>query len=332
MRSFQAWLDPDRYHGHRARKGFFEGWYFKLADAGAGRLLAVIPGVFMSRSGANRYAFVMTVDGQTQRVGMTRYPLSDFSADADRFAIRIGPNTFSAEGLRLDLAGDAPWRGELAFSGLAPWPVTLAAPGVMGWYAYMPFMECFHGVVSMDHLIDGALDLGGERVDLTGGRGYIEKDWGRNFPASWVWMQGNHFPEAGVSLSASVAIIPFVGTTFGGSIVGLRHEGRLYRFTTYTGARVRTLDVSPDRVRLVAEDRRHRLEVEAERGPTVRLFAPGPDDMMPRVDECLAAPLTVRLTERDGRPIYAGRSTQGALEVQGDLPRLKKLLGLPRVA
>ncbi|MDZ4701918.1 MAG: tocopherol cyclase family protein [Rhodothermales bacterium] len=326
------WLDPDRYHGLRATRSFFEGWYYKLVDPAGRRTLAVIPGVFMSRRGDNRFAFVMTVDGASGQVAMERYPMEAFSASPRAFSIQIGPNRFSAQGLTLDLAGATPWRGELVFTDLSPWPVTLRAPGVMGWYAYVPFMECFHGVVSMDHRIEGTLDLGRETIDFTGGRGYTEKDWGRNFPASWVWMQGNHFPETGTSVSASIAIIPFLGTTFGGSIIGLRHEGRLYRFTTYTGARVRALDIEPGRVRVVAEDRRHRLEIEALTGPSARLFAPGAEDMIPRVDECLDAPLSVTLSERGGRVVFAGLSPAGAAEVQGDLPRLQAMLGLGPLA
>jgi hypothetical protein len=321
------WFDPDRCHGRRRRRGFFEGWYYKLVGASGARTLAVIPGLFLSRDGRNRFGFVMTVDGS--RVALTRYPMADVEARSDRFDLRIGANRFSAGELSLDLdAGGIPWRGTLSFTDRAPWPVTWTSPGAMGWYAYMPFMECFHGVVSLDHRIDGALDVGQARIDLAGGRGYTEKDWGRNFPSSWVWMQANHFEVPGVSLFASVAIIPFLGTTFGGSIVGLQLDGQLYRFATYTGARVRALDVEPARVRVVVEDRRHRLEMEASRGPTVRLFGPTADDMVPRVDECLASPIAVRLSLLGGPVLFEGRSPIGALEAQGDVARLRRLLEL----
>lgn len=33
------------------------------------------------------------------------------------------------------------------------WPVTLANPGVMGPYSFVPFMECNHGILSMDHAL-----------------------------------------------------------------------------------------------------------------------------------------------------------------------------------
>ena len=75
-------------------------------------------------------------------------------------------------------------------------------------------MECYHGVLSFDHAIHGALAVNGREHDFGRGRGYIEKDWGQAFPAAWVWFQTNHFSEPGVCLTASVAIIPWVGRAF----------------------------------------------------------------------------------------------------------------------
>jgi hypothetical protein len=40
---------PALYHGHGKRAPFFEGWYFKLVDAGDQHRYAVIPGVFIGR-------------------------------------------------------------------------------------------------------------------------------------------------------------------------------------------------------------------------------------------------------------------------------------------
>jgi hypothetical protein len=94
-------------------------------------------------------------------------------------------------------------------------------------------------VVSLDHVIEGALDIDGRTIDFTGGRGYTEKDWGRSFPSSWIWLQSNHFSTPGSSFTASVAIIPWIGRSFPGFIIGLWHQNKLYRFATYTGAKIR---------------------------------------------------------------------------------------------
>lgn len=45
----------------------------------------------------------------------------------------------------------------------------------MGPFAFVPFMECYHGIVSMDHIIQGELEIDGATVDFSNGRGYMEK-------------------------------------------------------------------------------------------------------------------------------------------------------------
>lgn len=60
--------------------------------------------------------------------------------------------------------------------------MTVRSPGIMGWYAWVPTMECYHGVVSLDHAISGKLMIEDQAHDFNGGRGYIEKDWGKSFP------------------------------------------------------------------------------------------------------------------------------------------------------
>ena len=89
-----------------------------------------------------------------------------------------------------------------------------------------------------------------ESINFTGGRGYIEKDWGQSFPAGYVWFQSNHFDIAGTSLTASIAVIPWLGSAFRGFIVGLWHQDKLYRFATYTGAKTKTLTITDDQVHM----------------------------------------------------------------------------------
>lgn len=241
-------LHPEGFHGRRRTKRFFEGWYLKLVSADRSQRWAVIPGVFLGPEGGGE-AFVQVLDGATRRSWYLPYPLSAFSAKEETFHARVGPNHFSLEGLTLALE-EGPLRGELRFFGLNPWPVTLTSPGIMGWYAWVPFMECYHGVVSLHHRLEGTLEIEGTAVSFDGGVGYLEKDWGQAFPAGYVWMQTNHFPSGQTSLVASAAVIPWLLTSFPGFIAGLWWQGRLYRFATYTGARIERLDIDDTHVHL----------------------------------------------------------------------------------
>jgi tocopherol cyclase len=329
MRFLRTTLNPAAYHGHTRRPPFFEGWYYKLIDATQEHRYAVIPGIFLSEDPAKHHAFVQVLDGRTGRTIYQPYPADEFWAAEGVLELRVGPNRFSAERLVLEIeSAELSAHGELHFRSLTPWPVSLTSPGIMGWYAWVPFMETYHGVVSLDHEIGGALTIDGRPIDWTGGRGYIEKDWGQAFPAAWVWLQTNHFDAAGTSLTASVAIIPWLRSSFPGFLVGLWHGGQLYRFATYTGARIERLDIADDAVSWVVQDRYQRLEMRATRAGGGLLHAPTPVDMGRRIVETLNATVEVGLYALGGgraHALFEGTGRHAGLEAVGDLERLRAM-------
>jgi hypothetical protein len=322
-------MNPASYHGHGKRPPFFEGWYYKVVDAHERRRYAVIPGIFTSDDPGNHHAFVQVLDGHSGVATYHRYPAEDFWAAEGFLDLRIGPNRFREDSIALNIASpERTVRGELVFDSLSPWPVRLTSPGIMGWYAWVPFMECYHGVVSLDHSITGTLTIDGATIDFTGGRGYTEKDWGQAFPRAWIWFQTNHFGQPGISLTASVAIIPWVRTSFAGFIIGLWHGGQLYRFATYTGARTVRLELEDGQVLWAVQDRKHRLEMRAIRAAGGLLQAPTPEDMGRRIAETLNSAVEVRLLAASGgswQEVYAGTGKHAGLEAVGDLDQLRTM-------
>ena len=312
-RRSQAVFYPERYHGWGRRAPYFEGWYLKVVapeDRGA---LAFIPGVALDRLG-HSHAFVQVLDGLAVRSAYHRFTTVDFLPAADRFSLALGENYFGEDGLRVALPQLS---GALTFRRPVRWPKRWYAPGVMGWYSFVPFMECYHGVVSMHHTLDGCLTVGGEEIDFTGGVGYIEKDWGTSFPSSWIWLQSNHLErDTPNSLMVSIGRIPWLGSHFIGFLGGLLLDGELHRFATYTGARVVTR-LSPTEVQLLITDRRRRLEITGPRRITGGdLASPVAGQMTGKVNESLQAELQVRFT-LDGVLRYDGIARFAGLEVGG---------------
>jgi tocopherol cyclase len=317
-------LHPEIYHGHERRPPFFEGWYYRLINAAEDRRYAVIPGIFL---GANSHAFIQVLEGHTRRSAYHVFPLEQFQADRQRFEVRIDESIFKRDGLHLALNRPGPLgqlHGHLSFQGGQPWPVRWNSPGIMGWYAWIPSMECYHGVLSFDHSLHGTLEVEGQKHSFDGGRGYIEKDWGKAFPAGYIWFQSNHFETPGVCLTASIAMIPWLGTAFRGFIIGLWLNGNLHRFATYTGARIEHLELQDNRVAWVVSDRHIRLELEAVQTAGGLLYGPTRQDMGKRVDETLDAVIRIRLSERNGRVLFEGSGRHAGLEINGDIPRLLK--------
>jgi tocopherol cyclase len=307
--------NPALYQGGGARDGYFEGWYFKCVDSRGAHPIALIPGVSHDRSGGTTHAFVQAVRPGGHTVYL-EYPAGDFVSDPRRFEIRVGPNIFSSEGITLDIDRDGlRLRAELRFGPWNAWPVSLAVPGIMGPYRFVPRMECYHGVLSMDHTASGALAFGDETLSFDGGRGYIEKDWGRSFPSSWVWAQSNHFGSPGTSVTVSVAKIPWMGSSFVGCIAGVLLDGRLYRFTTYTGAKLTCYERRAGGANVTFADRDFELRVELAGAVPAALKAPRHGRMIARADESLDATLGAILRTGDGEVLLDGIGMHAGVEV-----------------
>jgi hypothetical protein len=334
MIAFQSYTmlriwNPGAYHG-RGKKNFFEGWYFKMVDRSEANAYAVIPGV--SLAGANSHAFIMFLDARAHKLRYFSYPLEEMYADENKFELAIGKSTFSLAAMHLDM-GSREDRvvARADHMGPYPWPVRLLSPGAMGWYAFVPGMECYHGILSMDHAIDGYVETAGGHIDLTGGRGYIEKDWGASMPSSWIWVQTNHFDMAGVSLSGSIAKIPWRGNYFTGFIFGFLYDKKLYEFTTYSGAHIVGLQADDDNIRLRLENKQYRLDIDAARAGGVELPAPKLGDMTAKVNESLNSRIGVALSRKKGtgvEPVFTGTGRNAGLELVGDVAQL--LPGLRR--
>ena len=316
---------PEAFHGQGVHKNFFEGWYIKLVNQELTQRWAVIPGIFKDLKGApsdNDQSFVQVLDGVKGKSWFHSFEPGAFTAETNRFNVTVGPNHFSPAGISLDLPG---LKGEIAFtSPLDPWPVTWRQPGIMGWYGLVPFMECFHGIVSFGHSLSGSLEIDGVTQDFTGGRGYIEKDWGKAFPNGYVWMHSNHIsfdPEA--SLVASVALIPWLGTSFRGFIVGLKHNGKLLTWATWNGSVERKLSIDDSHVQWVLSGPDGVLELSAERRRGGLLHAPLRTAMFQRVEETMDATVSIRLLDQAGQTVLAeGTGVSACMEVFGDLERM----------
>jgi hypothetical protein len=316
---------PEAFHGQGVRRNFFEGWYLKLVSKDLSQRWAIIPGIFKGLKGApatEDQAFVQVLDGVNGKSWFYSFEPGAFTADTNRFNVAVGPNRFSPAGLSLDLPG---LKGEIAFtSPLDPWPVSWRRPGIMGWYGMVPFMECFHGIVSFGHSLGGWLEINGVTQDFTGGRGYIEKDWGQAFPQGYVWMHSNHISfDAEASLIASVALIPWLGTSFRGFIVGLKHRGKLLTWATWNGSVERKLSIDDSHVHWVLSGPDGVLELSAERLRGGLLHAPLRTAMFQRVEETMDATVSIRLLDPTGQTVLAeGTGVSACMEVFGDLERM----------
>ncbi len=319
---------PEVFQGNGKKKDYFEGWYFKSVSEDEKTAYAIIVGISIARNIEKSHSFIMFVDSRNQELHYFQYPLDEFLANKNKFEVKISKNFFSLHNIHLDISdGESRITADMNFRNIFPWPVKLFSPGVMGYYSFIPFLECYHGVLSFNHSIDGYVTLNGVKTDFTGGKGYLEKDWGSSMPSSWIWMQSNHFDDEGASLFGSIAKIPWLGNYFTGFIFGFLYNKQLYKFTTYNRAKIEELNVTKDNIKIKISDKLFELYIDANRTLGVDIPAPKLGEMTAQVNESLRSKINLKLYRKTGKEknlLFKGTGRNAGLEFVGNLDELLK--------
>ena len=293
LRIHAIW-NPHVYHGWGRSKRFFEGWYYKVVNNTETTAFAIIPGIAMDENG-NKHSFIQILDGINNIAKYHKFDANEFKPSPWIHSLKIGNNYFSRDEISLDLPN---LKGDLRFKNLSPWSNSFLSPGIMGPYSFIPFMECYHGILSMNHKILGSLKYNDENISFNEGKGYMEKDWGHSFPKAYIWMQSNHFSKSNISLKSSIAIIPWMRSSFIGHIAGVLIDDKLIEFTTYNGTKVNKCEITIDRVKIEMENSRYSLRLLAHREKATTLAAPISGFMDGRIDESMKASIEVELFDK----------------------------------
>jgi len=309
---------PPVYQGKRLPENYFEGWYFKLVDQEKRHIWSVIPGVSFS---SDSHSFIQVIHANTGSSHYVRFPIEAFSYKRSEFFVKIGLNEFSDRGISLNIDHTGlDVKGDLQFENTMPFPSGILSPGIMGWYSFVPFMECYHGVVSMHHDLAGSIGINGKTISFHHGKGYIEKDWGSSMPSDWIWIQSNHFDnDEKASFMLSLARIPWLNGFFPGFISFLHVKGKVYRFATYNRSVVSHLEVKGEVVRIKLKNRSHLLEIEVLRKDGVILKAPRHGSMDREIKESILSTVSLELKERNGKLLFSGSGRFAGLEIVGNM-------------
>lgn len=310
MRVFRPWA----FQGSLKRKNYFEGWYFKHVSADHKQVWSFIPGI--SLSGGNSHAFIQVINGMTGETQVHEYKLSEFFGSSKDLDVTLGGSRFSTGGISLEIRNNSHQiSGEISYSSADLYPSSLLNPGIMGWYSFVPFMECKHGVVSMQHELSGVLQIDKQTVDFHGGTGYIEKDWGSSFPESWIWLHCNTFNNSRSSFTFSVAKIPWLGSYFIGFISYLRLEDRIINLSTWSRARIERLEYIDNNLRLRLSNKKYVLDIDAHNNQAGQLKAPVKGSMTRIIKETVDATLDLKLTDRSGKVLFHDQGTRAGMEL-----------------
>jgi len=310
-------LHPEVFQKKLYNKNYFEGWYYKLVTSDGKNTVSFIPGVSYNKK--TSHCFIQCIH-HNKSTGIesynVNYPIGDFTSEDQPFSVKINENSFSLSSINLSIKSDnLSVDGKIHIGQLSPIKKSALRPNIMGFFSYMPFMECKHGVISMNHDLTGSIEINGENIDFTGGKGYIEKDWGRSFPDKYIWIQSNHFENPDASLFCSVATIPFMMFSFTGYICNFQIGEDEYRFATYTGSKLSVVEFSENRISLIFNNRKHTLKLDGETSDSKELIAPKNGTMVKTIKEVLSGKVSIVLTDKSSNIIFSATSNQCGMEL-----------------
>jgi len=268
--------------------GKFHGYYIKCQSKD--NTIAIIFGK------TNDKAFIQIItEDETFNADFAK---KDCKIAKRKFDFKVASNHVTEEGMTLDIKNKTlEVKGDIKFENFdklvgekKKWR-KYAGESIMGPFQYLPFMECRHMIVSMQHRICGQITINNKTYDFQGGIGYIEGDRGTGFPRKYFWTQAHHDD---ISISASAAIIPYLGIRFKGTICVIKQGSREYRLATYRQAKVKQFTQNY----LFIKQGKYKLIINVlDNKTSLPLFAPTKGQMNRVIHESVARTVHYKFTK-----------------------------------
>ncbi len=320
-------LNPELYHGLKKKVNFFEGWYYKINDKENKYSFAFIPGISKGEIVEEGHSFIQVIDGYKHTSTYLKFTKDNFRTNTKPFSIEINNNIFSLKELKLNhYDKDIHLVGSLRFIDSIKWPDSWLNPGSMGFYNYLVFMECYSHVCCLDGNIVGKLLINNEEIDFTGGKVYIEKNWGSKFPESYIWVQANGFLDTSAALSMSLGRVPLWFKHFNGFLTAFAFDKKIYKFTTMNHSKKNLEFINNHDVRVIFEKDNLELRIETMSKTTdfIDLKGPSGSKMNLEVKESIISEVKVELIDLYKEVLlFQEISKNSGIEFMGDVRSLK---------
>lgn len=258
-------------------------------------------------------AFIQVITNNTSY--FVNYDIDEFRFNCKPFCIKIGNNSFSKEGIHIDIKDEGlNINGDIKYLNNKNINTNFMNPNIMGPFSYIPFMECNHAIISMQNNANGLININNYEMKFDNDMGYIEKDWGCSFPKTYIWCQGNNFQKSNASFMLSIADVPFKMFKFKGVICVLLLDDKEYKFTTYNNAKLAEFDINDNSLNITLKKGDYYLNVKSTFYKGQKLAAPVKGGMSKDIFESISSLITVTLRQED-KTIFFDTSTNCGLEI-----------------
>lgn len=274
----------------------FQGWYLKIQGEDA-LVIACIIGIQKGSDGTS--AFLQIIDTVRKKSQMITYAIDDFYYQANPFFVSLPDCELSDHHF---LVNYEDVHIDVEFPHTREFHSSLYAPTIMGPFAYLPFLECVHGIESLYSKVKGKVQLKDKKIDHFCGIGYRESDRGISFPSNYIWFHSMSKEEE-VSCVVAIANIPLSSFSFQGIICCVSFVDQQYVFATYYGAKCSKLNTwkAKDCTVYLIEltQRNRRLSLEVHQKDPYPLASPIQGKMAGRVYESLNSIAYIQLYEKE---------------------------------
>lgn len=309
-------INPDLYHGELPWNKF-EGWYFKISSLHDSFVL--IPGI--SKHKNSPHSFVQLLDGREKKFNYFNTEKGAFKSFDNPFRISVSDLEFSMKGISGSISNtDLELNINIEFKNVLKWNPQCNSHRSMGFYNFIPFMQCYSQVCIVNAEANGFIDINGKRREFRNSFAYSEKNWGNSFPYAWYWIQCNNFKSKGTSLTVSTGDVPMPWGSFHGFLAAIQHEGQFHQFTTINGSKLNVVR-NNNNINLELSNATHVLSIETKcnENEFVLLHAPDKDGQMkPSVLESISSKIYVKLFEKNGNKlVFEDKGINSGIEFGG---------------
>lgn len=301
---------------------YFEGWYFKCNTQE--NTIVFIVGKAREKG---EEAFIQVIRNGDPKSYYIPYDIKTFSYQESPFSLRIGNSIFTEDYIYLNISGSINIKGIIYFNSFTRLPKKILQKGLMGPFGYIPFMECYHDVLSMGHNLWGKLLINDNLMNFENGKGYIERDWGNSFPKSYLWMQCNHFTQSSLSVMLAIADIPFLACNFRGFLCVISIEDETRIFATYTGARIEQITKEEDSIEVCIRQGKEIIRIKTYYDKGHMLKAPNKGAMKGTVYEVLDGKMELQMYYNEQLKAEL-RGEQAAFERVGKVEDIRHKISL----
>lgn len=304
---------------HHKNKSHFENWYFRLVDADKEHALGIMVGKYIGEK--EEEAFIQIIDSALQKNMYLSYPVKKMQSIEG--GIQIEENEFGEQRIILNIKSEkGSLTGEVFFSQHRGLKQSFWKPGLMGPYKYLPFLKSYHEVISLQSALRGSLWLNGREISFNEGKGYIEKDWGREFPKVWLWAQCNHFKKHDLSLMIGITRLPIFFDYYTSFAIPIWHHEELEIFSNYNGGHIAKLYRYKGYVHLIVVQKNKLLDIKLYGNDEISCISAKNSHSIRDVYACEEAKIEIKLTQ-DKEVVLEEVGHLCEIEIGGNTSKIK---------